>query len=91
MNDFQSLRQQAEMNKRLYPPGTRLELLSMNDPYAPVDPGTRGTVVHMDDIGQIHMRWDDGRSLARVSGEDSFRVVAQEELQVEEPAMTMTL
>ena len=89
MNDFQNLRRQAEINKKRYPPGTRLELLSMNDPYAPVEPGTRGTVVCVDDIGQIHMKWDNGRTLAVVPGEDSFRVVTQEELQAEEPAMTM--
>ena len=89
MNDFHNLRQQAEKYKRLYPPGTRLELQAMNDPYAPAEPGTRGTVVCVDDIGQIHMKWDNGRSLALVPGEDSFQVVTQEELQAEEHAMTM--
>lgn len=91
MNDFHNLRQQAEKYKQLYPPGTRLELQAMNDPYAPVESGTRGTVVCVDDIGQIHMEWDNGRILAIIPGEDSFQVVTQEELQVEEPAMTMTL
>lgn len=91
MHIFHTLRQQAEMNKKRYPPGTRLELQSMNDPYAPVEPGTRGTVVHVDDIGQIHMRWDDGRSLALVPGEDSFRVVTQEQQQAEGLAMTITM
>ena len=27
-----------------YPPGTRIRLNSMNDPYAPVAPGTEGIV-----------------------------------------------
>lgn len=35
--------------KESYPPGTRLELLHMNDPYAPVPDGTRGTVKLVDD------------------------------------------
>ncbi|MGN0501706.1 MAG: DUF4314 domain-containing protein, partial [Ruminococcus sp.] len=26
----------AESTKKLYPPGTRIELISMKDPYAPV-------------------------------------------------------
>lgn len=38
--------------KENYPPGTRLGLLHMDDPYAPVPDGTRGTVKLVDDIGQ---------------------------------------
>lgn len=38
--------------KESYPPGTRLELLHMDDPYAPVPDGTRGTVKLVDGIGQ---------------------------------------
>ena len=30
----------------------------MEDPYAPVESGTRGTVKHVDDAGQLHMQWD---------------------------------
>lgn len=34
-----------------YPPGTRIRLVSMEDPYAPVAPGTEGTLVCVDDAG----------------------------------------
>ena len=44
MNEWERLNRQAERYKEMYPPGTRLELISMDDPYAPVPPGTRGTV-----------------------------------------------
>ena len=37
-----------------YPPGTRIELELMVDAYA-VPPGTRGTVDHVDDMGNVHM------------------------------------
>ena len=30
-------------------------------------------------IGQIHMKWDNGRTLALVPGEDSFSVIHQEQ------------
>ena len=58
-----------------YPPGTRIRLNCMNDPYAPVIPGTEGVVDVVDDAGSIHMKWDNGRTLAIVPGEDSFTVL----------------
>ena len=58
-----------------YPPDTRIRLNSMNDPYAPVAPGTEGIVDLVDDAGSIHMKWDNGRTLAIVPGEDSFTVL----------------
>lgn len=62
----------VEAIKRQYQPGTRIRLQSMSDPYDPVPSGSEGTVVLVDDIGQIHMKWDNGRTLALVPGEDSF-------------------
>jgi hypothetical protein len=42
----------------------------MNDPYAPIASGEEGAVDFVDDAGQIHMKWDNGRSLALIPGED---------------------
>ena len=80
MNEWERARRQAQRYKELYPPGTRLMLLSMEDPYAPVESGTRGTVKTVDDMGHIHMLWDNGRTLALVPGEDSFRTLTESEL-----------
>ena len=55
-----------------YPPGTRIRLNSMHDPYAPITPGTEGVVDVVDDDGQLHMKWDNGRTLALIPGEDSL-------------------
>lgn len=63
-----------ETIKRLrqeYPPGTRIVLEAMNDPHAP-PPGTKGTVVYVDDMGQIGMKWDNGSSLSLIPSLDSF-------------------
>lgn len=86
MNKFEFERKFAERMKRCYPPGTRVVLLNMDDPYAPIECGTRGTVVHLDDAAQIHMKWDNGRTLALVPGEDSFRKLTDEELAEEQNA-----
>ena len=64
----------------MYPPGTRILLLGMDDPHHPVPPGTRGTVDHVDDGGNIHMRWDNGRTLSLCSDADSFRTLTAAEL-----------
>ena len=84
MNKFEAERRKAERLKENYPPGTRIMLLGMDDPYASVPSGTKGTVVHVDDAAQIHMRWDNGRTLALVPSEDSFRKLTDEELAEEQ-------
>lgn len=75
----------AQMN---YPPGTRLELISMGEDPRPIPPGCRGTVHCVDDMGTIHTRWDNGRSLGLVPGEDSFHKLTQEELAAELKAVS---
>lgn len=54
-------------------PGTRVELVRMEDPYTKLKPGDRGTVTYVDDIGTIHVNWDSGSSLGVVFGEDECR------------------
>lgn len=59
-----------------YPKGTRVELVSMNDVQAPPI-GTKGTVVGVDDAGNILMRWDNGSSLNVIYGVDEVRKVGK--------------
>lgn len=84
MNEYERLRRLAQRNRETYPPETRLELINMNDPYAPVPSGTRGTVKFIDDMAQIHVEWDNGRTLPLNSDEDSFRKLTEEELAEEQ-------
>lgn len=86
MNEYERLHRLAERHRKNYPPGTRIQLLHMNDPYSPVEPGTRGTVELIDSMAQIHMKWDNGRTLPLNSDEDSFRTLTAEELQEEQRA-----
>lgn len=81
LNEYERQRRISESTKKLYPPGTRIELISMKDPYAPVPAGTRGTVEFVDSMGTIFPEWDNGRSLGVVPGEDSFRKLTQEEIE----------
>jgi hypothetical protein len=63
--------------KEMYPKGTRIELVHMDDPYAPVPSGTKGTVKFVDDMGQIHMKWDNGRTLALIPEVDEFKIIEE--------------
>ena len=69
-------REQVENLRQRYPVGTRIVLHRMDDPYAPISPGTKGTVTYVDDMGQIGVAWDDGSGLSLVPGEDSFSKVS---------------
>lgn len=77
-------RRQVEHIRQLYPPDTRIQLQHMEDPYAPVPAGTRGTVRYVDDIGGIGVAWDNGRSLSLIPGVDSYRKLTQQELAQEQ-------
>lgn len=55
--------------RKRYPEGTRVKLVKMDDPQAP-PMGTRGTVIGVDDIDSIMVRWDNGSSLNVIYGED---------------------
>lgn len=70
-------REQVRRIREQYPPGTRIRLNHMEDAQAVPD-GTEGTVQAVDDAGQLLMKWDNGRSLSLVPGEDSFSVIPSE-------------
>lgn len=70
-------KERIQMIKEAYPKGTRIELISMEDPFEPIPSGTKGTVRCVDDMGTIHMQWDNGRTLGLIYGEDSFRKIEE--------------
>lgn len=64
----------VEMLRSGYPNGTRVRLVKMNDLQAP-PVGTEGTVVGVDGIGSLIMRWDNGSHLNIVYGSDEVEKV----------------
>ena len=65
-------RETVERLREEYPAGCRVELLVMDDEQAP-PPGTEGTVLGVDDVGSIMVRWDNGSSLSVAFGADECR------------------
>lgn len=62
--------------REMYPKDTRLILKEMaNEPQ--MKEGLKGSVDHVDDIGQIHMKWENGSSLALNISEDKFNYLIE--------------
>ncbi len=66
-------KQTVERIRSQYPQGTRVELVSMNDPYTNLMPGDKGTVDFVDDTATVFVNWDNGSTLGVVYGEDIIR------------------
>ena len=64
----------VERVRREYPVGCRVELVRMDDAQA-LPEGTKGTVVGVDDIASVMVRWDNGSGLNVVYGEDVIRKI----------------
>ena len=60
--------------RTVYLPGVRVVVRKMEDPF-PVEPGTEGSVDHVDDIGTIHCKFDNGRYIGLVPGLDTFEIL----------------
>lgn len=54
--------------------GKRVRLISMDDVQAPPS-GTEGTVHHVDSINQIHVKWDNGSTLALIPENDQYKIL----------------
>ena len=74
---FPNERQLLALRER-YPAGTRIRLNHMDDPYAPVPEGTIGEVQYVDDAGNIHMIWQNGRTLSLIDGVDDFTIITND-------------
>ena len=67
-------RERIAVLRRMYPKGTMVQLLSMEDTQAP-PLGTLGDVQGVDDAGQILVHWQTGSSLNLIPDVDTFRIV----------------
>jgi hypothetical protein len=54
----------------------RVRLIQMSDP-DPIQPGEIGEIQFQDGIGQLHVKWESGRTLALIPGEDQFEFIRQ--------------
>jgi len=79
-DEYPSLRNWYEVQE-----GDRIILVEMLDDPCPIEPGTQGTVASVHhNVGQIHVKWDNGRSLMLVPP-DQFDIIPKEYEITEEP------
>jgi hypothetical protein len=64
-----------EARKARYQPGTRVELVSMTDPYTNLKPGDRGEVTAVDSLGTVFINWDNGSTLGAAYGADEIKLL----------------
>lgn len=68
-------RRLREIAEAICKPKDRVRLVRMGDEDPdPVEPGTTGTVNHIDCAGTVHIEWDNGRKLGLIPGHDEFEV-----------------
>lgn len=68
-------RERVRQLKAEYPKGTKIVMISCDDPYKHIPSGTVGTVTMVDDAGQLHTDWEGYGSLAMIDGVDSWKKV----------------
>ena len=78
-------RELVERMREKYPPGTRVEVVSLCNEEEHLKPGMKGTVVGVDDQPALLVDWDNGSSLSLLIGQDQFAVIQQEK----SPGMAM--
>lgn len=71
---------EIERLRKKYPVGTRIKLIYMDDVQA-IESGTKGTVELVDDGGNIHINWDNGRTLSLIENVDRFEIIKEKEME----------
>lgn len=61
------------LNELKYPAGTRVKCIYMDDPDA-VPPKTEGTVLFVDSLGTVHVKWDNGQTLG-LTDRDNWEII----------------
>lgn len=55
--------------------GKRVRLVYCSDPYTKLRNGDEGIVESIDDMGTLHVKWDNGSSLGLIQGEDTWMII----------------
>ena len=63
-------------NKQQEITGKRVRFMRSSDPYTKLQYGDEGVVTTVDDLGTVHIKWDNGSTLGMITEEgDRFQIV----------------
>ena len=74
MNDIIS-KAALETRRTRYKPGTRIEIVRLEDPHTSLRPGDRGWTTIIDDCGTVFANWDNGSTIGCLYMVDEIRKV----------------
>lgn len=57
--------------------GNRVRLIKMDDQYTNLKPGDEGVVKYIDDLGTIHVNWDNGSGLGLIPDVDKYEILSE--------------
>ena len=67
----------VKKTRETFTEGLVIELIEMaEERYAP-PAGTKGTVEYVDDMGTVHVRWENGSSLGLLPEIDRYRIIKE--------------
>lgn len=67
----------VEFMQEQFPSGTRIRLTEKKNSDNFLQTGSEGTVDHVDDQCRLHIKWDNGKTVPLMPGEDWFSVIPQ--------------
>ncbi len=67
--------EEVEARKKAYA-GKRIELVQMGCDPQPIEAGALGTCYDVDGMGQLQMKWDNGRTLSLIPKVDEFKIAS---------------
>lgn len=74
-NVKQFTKEEIKQIKEKYVAGTKVELIKMYDYINEVPTGTKGIIDFVDDMGTLHIVWENGSSLGLIVGVDEFKII----------------
>jgi hypothetical protein len=57
--------------------GKRVRLIEMDDEFTDLTENSLGTITGEDDMGNIHVRWDNGSTLSLIPDVDKYEIVSE--------------